>query len=430
MSAASVLGIFFLFIIFLAARKLLLVAWLYPIKIEKKFRDQGIQGPSYKFLVGSFRELAKIYRSNKAKPDATVLQPPNPVRHTIIQDLLPHLHLWREKYGRVFLYWYGPSPRVVVTEPELIMEMLNNTNLFLKSVLHPAVYDTVGDGLIFAEGEKWTRHRRILNPFFTTEALKGYVPTIVSSTGQLIKRWGDQIASSDGVEVEVHSEFRSLTKDIIARTAFQSNFKQVDRIVELQIQQLTMLTQALRTFYIPGTKFLPTPFNLKRWRVRRELDEMFKQLINSRDESVRDNDLLGLMFTANSNDEDTGKAMTSKELMDECKTFFLAGFETTSLLVTWTIVLLGLHTDWQDKARQEVEQVLRGKSPDYDSLGRLKMVNMILNETLRLCAPAPFIMKNVEKEVKLGTLTIPAGTHLEIPIIAVHHDPQQWGNDV
>lgn len=55
---------------------------------------------------------------------------------------------------------------------------------------------------------------------------------------------------------------------------------------------------------------------------------------------------------------------------------------------------------------------------------------MILNETLRLYSPAPFIMKTVEKEVRLGNLTIPAGTNLEVPLIAVHHDPQQWGDDV
>lgn len=201
------------------------------------------------------------------------------------------------------------------------------------------------------------------------------MPTIVSSTNQLIKRWEDLIASPEGIELEVHSEFRSLTKDIIARTAFQSNFKQVDRIVELQIQQMIMLTQALRTFYVPVSRFLPTAFNIKTRRVRRELEKMFKQLIESRDESVKANDLLGLMLSATSNDQVNGKKMTSKMLMDECRTFFVAGFETTSLLVTWAFVLLGTHTDWQDKARQEVDQVLQGKSPDYDALGRLKIVS-------------------------------------------------------
>ncbi|KAF5189493.1 Cytochrome p450 [Thalictrum thalictroides] len=416
--------VFGLVIIFLLLRKFLLVVWWIPRNIEKQFRNQGIKGPSYKFLVGSFGELAKIYGS-KPKPDQVV----QPIKHTLIQDLLPHLHLWIKKYGKVFLYWYGPSPRVIVTDPELIKEMLNNTKSFIKAIPHPAIYDLVGDGLLFAEGELWSRHRKIISPFFTIEALKGYVETCISSNNEMIKRWNDSIMS-DGSEFEVHNEFRMLTKDIIARTAFPSNFKQVDRIVELQIKQMSMLTQALRTFYIPGSRFLPTPFNIKSWMLRRELEKMFKELIKSRDKSSRDNDLLGLMLSATNNDHDKGNKMSSKELMDECRIFFVAGFETTSLLVTWAFVLMGIHTEWQEKARHEVEQVLQGKPPDYDSLARLKIVNMILNETLRLYSPAPFIMKTVEKETKLGDLTIPAGIDLEIPLIAVHHDSQQWGNDV
>lgn len=76
---------------------------------------------------------------------------------------------------------------------------------------------------------------------------------MVSSTHEMIKRWEGLIASGKS-ELEVHSQFESLTKDIIARAAFRSNFKQVDRIVQLQVQQMAMLTQALRTFYIPGAR--------------------------------------------------------------------------------------------------------------------------------------------------------------------------------
>ncbi|PIA43966.1 hypothetical protein AQUCO_01800195v1 [Aquilegia coerulea] len=425
-------GFGLLIIIVLLLRKFLLATWWNPRQIEQQFRNQGIEGPSYKFLIGSFGELAKIYGNSKAKPaDMMVVTPiiGSEMKHTIIQDVLPHIHLWTQKYGRVFLYWFGPSPRLVVTDPELIKEISNNTSSFLKAIAHPAVHDLVGDGLLIAEGDKWSRLRKIMSPFFSIEALKGYVQTIVTSNNDMIKMWKDSIRS-DGPELEVLSQFQSLTKDIFARLAFQSNFKKVDHIVKLQLQQLSILTELFRTPYIPGSRFLPTPSNIKQLMSRRELEKLFRELINSRDKSNKGNDLLGLMLSATNNDGENGTKMSSKEMIDECKTFFLGGFESTSILPTWACVLLSIHTDWQDKARNEVEQVLQGKPPDYDSLGRLKIINMVLNETLRLYSPGPFIMKTVEKETKLGNLNIPAGINIEIPLIAVHHDPEQWGADV
>lgn len=54
---------------------------------------------------------------------------------------------------------------------------------------------------------------------------------------------------------------------------------------------------------------------------------------------------------------------------------------------------------------------------------------MILNESLRLYPPAVATIRRAKAEVQLGDLTVPAGTELLIPIVAIHHDPSLWGND-
>lgn len=68
------------------------------------------------------------------------------------------------------------------------------------------------------------------------------------------------------------------------------------------------------------------------------------------------NDVLGLMLESNMRTSgDNGQSisgMTIKEVVEECELFYLAGTETTSILLTWTMIVLSMHPEWQDRARE------------------------------------------------------------------------------
>lgn len=66
--------------------------------------------------------------------------------------------------------------------------------------------------------------------------------------------------------------------------------------------------------------------------------------------------------------------VSSAELIDECKTFYFAGQETTYSLLSWTTLLLAIHTDWQEKARKEVLQFFGQENPNSEGIARLKTV--------------------------------------------------------
>lgn len=84
-------------------------------------------------------------------------------------------------------------------------------------------------------------------------------------------------------------------------------------------------------------------------------------------------DLLGVMMDTQKTN--AGPKLNMKEIMEECKTFFFAGHETTSNLLSWTVFLLSLHKDWQEKLRQEILQNCGMEIPDADMLSKLKMVS-------------------------------------------------------
>ena len=54
---------------------------------------------------------------------------------------------------------------------------------------------------------------------------------------------------------------------------------------------------------------------------------------------------------------------------------------------------------------------------------------MIINETLRLYPPIIGLERKVGREVQLGKLVLPANIECVIPNMALHHDPQLWGDD-
>jgi len=134
-------------------------------------------------------------------------------------------------------------------------------------------------------------------------------------------------------------------------------------------------------------RYLPTKSNIEIWKLDRKMKKSLKCIIESRLQNSQSDcsygdDLLGVMMDTEKTNDDGLKKLKMNEIMDECKTFFFAGHETTSNLLTWTVFLLGLHKDWQEKLRQEVQQICGTKIPDADMLSRLKMVN-ITSKTFR-----------------------------------------------
>ncbi|KAJ7514105.1 hypothetical protein O6H91_23G027900 [Diphasiastrum complanatum] len=118
-----------------------------------------------------------------------------------------------------------------------------------------------------------------------------------------------------------------------------------------------------------------------------------------------------------------------QDVVDECKTFFFAGHQTTASTLAWTTMLLALHPHWQEKVRAEVINVCGSRNPSSDMLNQLKLVGMVLNEALRLYPAAPLVRRCTDRDMKLGKLVIPKGTVLHLLMIVMMHNKQLWGED-
>lgn len=74
--------------------------------------------------------------------------------------------------------WFGPKPRVILTDSELVKEVFMKSNSFQKLPQNPLLRMLI-NGLVSYDSEKWSKHRKIINPAFHLEKLKVSLPFIL-----------------------------------------------------------------------------------------------------------------------------------------------------------------------------------------------------------------------------------------------------------
>ncbi|KAH9772273.1 cytochrome P450 734A1 [Citrus sinensis] len=311
--------------------------------------SQGIRGPAYRLVYGNTKEILSLRNQIWISPMG--------LSHDILPRILPHICSWTKQYGMNFLTWYGSRAQLVITQPELIKEILSNS-----------------DGT----------YPKVQAPGFLRKIL-GYDPSDGCKCGDYVKKMETQRGQGD----------RGLFRILVLWLSCQ-----------LKVYERSGIRDSI----------------IKMMKTREE------KALKGESEGYG-NDYFGLLLKAY-HDPDMTKRISLDVLIDECKTFYIAGHETTTKLLTWTILLLATHTDWQEKLREEVLELFGQKNPAPDGIGKLKTMSMVINESLRLYPPAVNISRNVEREVRLGKYILPANMELVIPILAIHHDPQIWGEDV
>ncbi|KAL5212470.1 hypothetical protein ABZP36_023317 [Zizania latifolia] len=409
--------------------------WWRPRRLEAHFAAQGVRGPPYRFLLGSVREMVALMVKASSKP----MSPPT--SHNALPRVLAFYHYWRKIYGPRFLIWFGPTPRLTVAEPELIREIfLTRAEAFDRYEAHPIVRQLEGDGLVSLHGNKWALHRRVLTDAFYPDNLNRLIPHVGKSVAALAAKWSAMAAAGGGsgeVEVDVAEWFQAVTEEAITRATFGRSYDDGRVVFAMQGQLMAFASEAFRKVLVPGYRFLPTKKNRLSWRLDREIRRSLTRLIGRRSDEADGEkadggsfrDLLGLMI--NASQKKPRETIPVEDMVEECKTFFFAGKQTTTNLLTWATVLLAMHPDWQERARREVLNVCGADElPSKEHLPKLKTLGMIINETLRLYPPAVATIRRAKVDVQLSDgCMIPRDMELLIPIMAIHHDTRYWGPD-
>ncbi|KAF2320450.1 hypothetical protein GH714_027542 [Hevea brasiliensis] len=396
---------FIVVVLYLIVR-LLISFWISPARTYMKLKENGFGGPTPNFPLGNIEEMKKISTSSVASASSGSL---GAVSNDIHSTVFPYFAQWQMSYGKVFIYWLGTEPFLYIADPEFLRRM--STGVMGKSWGKPNVFKhdrkpMFGNGLVMAEGDDWVRHRHIITPALSPATVKTMASLMVDSTTKMLNKW-TSLLNSGCLEIDVEKEIIATAGEIIAKTSFGIGYKNGRQAFKkLRAMQITLFK---------NNRYVGVPFN------RRNSKGGYPQ-----------KDLLGLLLEENHEEGRLGKTLTltTRELVDECKTFFFGGHETTALALTWTLLLLAVHPEWQNQLREEITQVTGNKEIDFSMLAGLKKMKWVMDEVLRLYPPAPNAQRQIRDDITVNNLTIPTGTNVWIDLVGMHHDPNLWGEDV
>ncbi|OWK12084.1 CYP4F2, partial [Cervus elaphus hippelaphus] len=128
-------------------------------------------------------------------------------------------------------------------------------------------------------------------------------------------------------------------------------------------------------------------------------------------------------------DED-GKGLSDEDIRAEADTFMFEGHDTTASGLSWVLYNLAKHPEYQERCRQEVQELLRDREPkeiEWDDLTQLPFLTMCIKESLRLHPPVTYISRRCTQDIMLPDgRVMPKGVICLISIFATHHNPSVW----
>lgn len=80
------------------------------------------------------------------------------------------------------------------------------------------------------------------------------------------------------------------------------------------------------------------------------------------------------------------------------------GHDTTSTALSWALFELGSHPDVQEKAYQELNEIFgdSDRFPTTADLAKMKYLERVIKETLRLYPSVPIISRELQEEIKIS----------------------------
>ena len=336
------------------------------------------------------------------------LRPANPIL------LFQHL---AAEYGDIVHYKIGWHHIVFLNHPDYIREILvvQNDN-FIKERTVQRTKMLLGEGMITAEGAQHRTQRQVAQPAFHRQRIPEYASIMVREATRVRDRW------RAGEQRDIAIDMMHLTLNVVAQTLFATDLAEEVNELASAINRIMGLYNFL--VMLPAAEWLVhvRPPGLAAFvRARKRIDRVVYRMIAAhRQRGPHGGSLLDMMLAASPDQTPASEQF----LRDQVITVFLAGYETVANALSWTWYLLSQNPDCERRFHSEIDRELQGRLTTFDDVPRLRYVEMVLAEAMRLYPPAWAMGRYARADFQLGDYSLPAKTTVLMSQYLTHRDPR------
>ncbi|EPT0829415.1 cytochrome P450 [Campylobacter jejuni] len=319
---------------------------------------------------------------------------------------------------------------VINDTKEVKRMMVDEVREFPKSAfLHELLSPLLGESIFTTNGEVWKKQRELLRPSFEMTRINKVFNLMSEAVADMMDRFSKY---PNHAVIEVDEAMTFITADVIFRTIMSSKLDEEKgkKILNafVTFQEQSVHTAMRRMFCFP--KWLSCVLgDRKRAKagdvIRQVLSDIIKPRYDMADNAEFEDILGSLLLVV---DADTNKRFSFEEILDQVAMLFLAGHETTASSLTWTLYLLSLYPKEQEKAYEEITQVLQGGAIEISHLRQFKYLTNIFKESLRLYPPVGFFAREAKKDTQVRDKLIKKGSGVVIAPWLIHRHEEFWTN--
>ena len=297
------------------------------------------------------------------------------------------------RYGSTFtlnIPVFGET--VVISDPVLVKDLFSTHRDLVGRPQNNLGGDVLGPGSIFnLEGDELQARRKLLLPPFNGKSMRGYESITEEEVIREIRTW------PEGVEFQTLEPMMRITLNTILRAVFGAEGAELDELrvlmpaaVEFGSKIALMPSIVRRDFgsWSPGGKFA---------QYRRRMDEILNTLMaeaKSDPNFAERNDVLSLLLQAR---YDNGDPIPDSYILDELLTMLVAGHETTSTQLAWTVERIRRHPDLLTRLTEEIDA------------GGNELLLATIAESQRTRPVLTAALRRTRTRIRLGEWVIPEG---------------------
>ncbi|KAI1106347.1 cytochrome P450 [Jackrogersella minutella] len=325
------------------------------------------------------------------------------------------------------------------------------------------VKEVAGHGLILMEGEEHRAHRKMLGGSFSLKNIRKLEPIFQEKARDLCGYFNQCIRENDnktGV-VDCTTIFSKTILDIMGSAILGVNLSYVkpgdekdEKLVESNdLNKGCSFHEAYDVFFSPkgiakvllfANGFLPT-----RWlplQANREflfamdwLNDVLRGLIRDRYREVstataakryesKDSRDLITFVVEESMPGGIAEGIGENEFLGHLLEFMAAGHDTSANMLSWSLYVMALDQDMQDKLRAELNTI--SSNPTYNELDRLPYLENFSKEVLRVYSPSTTYHRAAGMDIIVEGVQIPKDTLVDLCPSVTLLNPAIWGDNV